>query len=120
MKKIMMILAMVIFSMTSKAQVYVNNVDLNKTVKMFELHMAIKPLTSKQCYYVDYGQEGFRENNYDILEKQAICDSTKTKFVKGEYLKLINYLDSQGWVKDSQRESKIGNVRVDIILFRKK
>jgi hypothetical protein len=119
MKKILI----VIFIITTNAafgQLIVNNQDLNKTVKNFELHLAIKPFTSKQCLYIDYGQDGFRESNYDLNEKQSIYDSTGNKFVKGDYMKLYNYLTAIGWEKDSQRESSLGDVKISIILFKRK
>ncbi len=101
------------------AQVYVNTLDLNKEVKSFELHMAKKPFTQADCYYIDYGQKGFKEHFYDH-KSQAVLDKDNVKFEKGEYLKLLNYLEAQGWVKDSQRESELGAVKIKIILFRRK
>jgi hypothetical protein len=101
------------------SQVYVNKIDLNSEAKSFELHMAKKPFTSKDCYYVDYGQKDFKEHFYDH-KSQAILDKDNVKFEKGEYMKLLNYLESQGWFKDSQRESELGDVNITIVLFRKK
>ena len=103
---------------TGYSQVIVNKTDLNKSVKTFELHMAKKPLTSKDCYYVDYGQDNFKEHFYDH-KKQAAFDGNNRKFEKGEYMKLLNYLESQGWVKDSQRETNLGDVDITVFLFRK-
>ena len=119
MKKLIVIL-LLISTKSTFGQLFVNKQDLNKSVKNFELHLAIKPFTSKQCLYIDYGQDGFKESNYDLSEKQSIFDSSENKFVKGEYLKLYNYLTSIGWEKDSQRESSLGDVKISIILFKRK
>jgi hypothetical protein len=113
-----MILSLVLIRFISIGQVYVNNVDMNTTVKQFELHLAKKPFSNKECLYVDYGQN-FKEHFYD-LKGQGIEDSTHTQFKKGEYIKLLNYLDSQGWTKDSQREGELGDVKINIILFKRK
>jgi hypothetical protein len=80
-----------------------------------ELH---PPLDEDEAEYVDYGQN-FKEHFYD-LKGQGIEDSTHTQFKKGEYIKLLNYLDSQGWTKDSQREGELGDVKINIILFKRK
>lgn len=70
-------------SASLKAQVYVNETNLNTTVKQFELHIAKKPFTTKDCYYIDYGQK-FKEGDYDVVKRQAVCDSNNIKFEKGE------------------------------------
>jgi hypothetical protein len=112
-------LALLISSQFGTAQVYINDVNLNDNAKSFELHMSKKPFTSKDCYYIDYGQKDFKEHFYDS-KTQAVFDKDKVKFEKGEYMKLLNYLESQGWIKDSQRESSLGDVKISIVLFRKK
>lgn len=119
MKTKILTIGMLFLSMTMFSQVYVNNVNLNKTVKSFELHMALKPFTTSQCYYIDYGQNGFKEANYD-LKGQGVEDSTHIKFEKGQYMKLKNYLEDQGWVKNDERISKLGNTKIDIIEFKRK
>lgn len=105
---------------SSFGQLIVNGKDLNKTVKSFELHMAVKPFTSKQSLYIDYGQDGFKEVNYDLSDKQSVYDSLGQKFSKGEYMKLSNYLDATGWIRDNQRESKLGDVKINIMMYRRK
>lgn len=111
----------ILFGLASatQAQVYVNDVNLNTTVTQFEIHMCKKPFTTKDCYYADYGQK-FKEGDYDVVKRQAIYDSTGTKFEKGEYVRMLNYLNATGWKRSSQRITKIGNIDVQVILFEKK
>ena len=75
--------------------------------------------TQADCYYVDYGQKGFKEHFYDY-KSQAVLDKNNVKFEKGEYMKLLNYLEAQGWVKDSQRESELGDVNQDYTISKKR
>lgn len=104
---IIMIAIALLSTMTISAQVYVGDIDLNTTVKSFELHVAKAGFSNKDRLYIDYGQK-FREFDYDVEngtygQSQGVYDSAKVKFKKGEYLRLINYLDSQGWQQVSQR-----------------
>jgi hypothetical protein len=117
MKKLKLLILLI--SNIAFSQVFVNNTNLNQNVKNFELHVAKKPFTSKDCFYVDYGQKDFKEHFYDH-KIQAVFDINNVKFEKGEYLKLLNYLEQNGWVKDSQRETELGDVKINIFLFRKK
>jgi len=117
MKKLLLLF--LLFANVGFSQVLVNKVDLNTEVKSFELHIAQKPFTVKDCYYVDYGQKNFKENFYDH-KRQAIFDKDNVKFEKGEYVKLLNYLESQGWVKSWQRERNLGDVKINVVLFSKK
>lgn len=118
--KLSFLALILIFCQSGFGQLFVNGNDLNKTAKSFELHLAVKPFTAKQCLYIDYGQDGFKEANYDLSDKQAVYDSVGKKFSKGEYMKLSNYLEATGWIRDSQRESNLGDVKISIMMFKRK
>lgn len=134
MKRLFLLIG-IIMSITSYGQLYVGDVDLNVTVKTFELHVAKAGFSNKERLYIDYGQKKFREFDYDsdittYGQFQAIYDSNKVKFKKGEFIRLMNYLDSQGWEQVSQRMiSNHGNTIfsssndksvITAILFRRK
>lgn len=108
-----------LISISTQAQVYVDSTDLNTAVKYFELHITKKPFSTKDCYYVDYGQKDFRERGFDN-ESQSVHNKDSVKFEKGEFVKLVNYLGEQGWIKDGQRETKSGKELITIVLFRRK
>lgn len=99
-------------------QIIVNKEDIKDKVTIFEVWAFKKPFTQKECYFIDYGQENFKPFNYDLKE-QGIKDSEGKKFEKGEWLKLIQYIESQGFAKDSERSESIGDVQGRIITFKK-
>jgi hypothetical protein len=120
MKTIRLLLVALVLTLSSNvySQVYVNNVDLNKAVKMFELHCTLRPFTPVPCLYIDYGQK-FIETFYDS-KTQAVCDSNNVKFKKGELMKLMQYLDNQGWIVVSQRDYNLTTITGSIITYKRK
>ena len=106
-------------SVLSFGQIIVNKEDIKDKVSIFEVWAFKKPFTSKECYFINYGQDNFKPANYDLLG-QGIKSLDDKKFEKGEWLKLIQYLESQGFIKDSERDETIGDIKGRIITFKKK
>lgn len=117
MKKIFTLSMLLSLSITSYSQVIVNNENLNEVAESFELYSAIKPFTTEECVFIDYGQDKFKPNNYDLKDLQAVYDKDGNKFKKGEYRKLVKYLESEGWKATDKRTSKIGNIETNITIY---
>ena len=109
----------IILNTLTYGQIIVNKEDIKEKVTMFEVWAFKKPFTSQECYFIDYGQKNFKPSNYDLLE-QGIKDKDGKKFEKGEWIKLYQFLESQGFVRDNEREEKIGNIKGRIITFKRK
>ena len=118
-KRLLLITSTFLIAITIKSQVMVNGIDLNKEVEAFEVWAVKKPFSQKESLFVNYGQDNFRQSNYDS-KKQCILDKNGRKFMKGEYMKLYNYLKNQGWIKTSEVETSIGSQKGRIIMFEKK
>ena len=110
--------AIVLFSTLSFGQINVNNVDITKTTETFDVWAFIKPFSVKESYFMDYGQDKFRPHYYDH-KTQAILDKDGIKFEKGAWIKLVNYLKSQGFEEASSRNMEIGDVKGRIINFKR-
>ena len=119
MKKTLLTVTFTIISFCASAQIMVNKEDLNQVADSFELYSAIKPFTTEECVFIDYGQDKFRPNNYDLKDVQAIYDKDGNKFKKGDYRKAVKYIESHGWKATDKRSSKIGNVDINITIFEK-
>lgn len=119
MKKTLLTLLLVGLPILTQAQVMVNSVDLNESTDTFELYVAKKPFTNDECVFIDYGQKGFKRSNYDLRDTQAVYDKDGNKFKKGDYSKLLRYLENEGWKMKDKRQSEIGTVKTDIIIFGK-
>jgi hypothetical protein len=118
MKKVL-VLGLLLVNGLGFSQINVNKEDIKDKVTMFEVWAFKKPFTSKECYFINYGQDNFKPSNYDLLG-QGIRNANDDKFEKGEWLKLIQYLESQGFIKDDERNETIGNINGRIITFKKK
>lgn len=115
MKKILISLG-VMFSSVIYSQIIVNKEDIKDKVDEFEVWAFKKPFTSKDCYFINYGQKKFTPSNYDLLG-QGIIDKDGNKFEKGEWLRLSKYLREQGFKKESEREEYIGDLKGRVITF---
>ncbi len=105
-----------ISSTSVNAQVLVNNQDLNVAVEIFELYAFKKPFSTKECYFVNFGQDRFKLHFYDH-KTQAVFDAEGKKFEKGEWLRMLNYLRVQGWRKADERTEKLGNNEGRVVTF---
>lgn len=119
MKKLLTLLVLLGASSAVSAQIMVNKEDLNQVADSFELYAAIKPFTTEECVFIDYGQDKFRPNNYDLKDAQAIYDKDGNKFKKGDYRKAVKYIESQGWKATDKRVKKIGDIDVNVTIFEK-
>ena len=86
---------------------------------MFDVWSFTKSFTTKNCYYIDYGQENFHSYYFDA-KRQAIKDSAGVKFEKGEWIQLVQYLESQGYEQTNQRIEKVGDLSGTVTTFRRK
>lgn len=120
MKKLVIILGLCIAHYYSSAQLMVNNINITEKAEMFEIWAFKKPFTNKECYFLDYGQSGFKPVNYDLKETQTIRNKDGEKFEKGSWMTLYSYLRNEGYEKESERPDKIGNVEGRVITFIKK
>ena len=116
MKTFVIFSLLILFGVSSNAQVYVNGVDLNKESEIITIYAFKKPFSTKECYFCDYGHDGFRLANYDS-KKQCIKDKNGKKFERGEYMKLYSYLKSQGWKKSDEFEESLGDNKGRAIIF---
>lgn len=116
MRKIITFLLLFVAFYTN-AQVIVNKENLNEVADSFDLFVAIKPFTTEECVFIDYGQDKFKPNNYDLKDVQAVYDKDGNKFKKGDYRKLVKYLEAEGWKQTDKRMSKIGNIDINIVTF---
>ncbi|MEO7700325.1 MAG: hypothetical protein ABIZ04_13965 [Opitutus sp.] len=116
MKSLLSAVALVLFSLPASAQVLVGNTDLNKSVTTFDLYAFKKPFNTKECYFVNFGQKDFKLHFYDH-SSQSVRRADGTKFEKGEWLQMVNYLKTQGWTKTDQRTEKLGNIEGRVITF---
>ncbi len=78
--------------------------------------MRSKPFSTKESYFVNFGQEKFRLHYYDH-KTQAIFDADGGKFNKGEWLKLMQYLRAEGWKKTDERQEMLGNNEGRVVTF---
>lgn len=101
------------------SQIITNKKDIKDQVSVFEVWAFKKPFTQKECYFINYGQEKFKPSNYDLLG-QGISNKDNRKFEKGEWLQLVQYLESQNFYKDEERPETIGDVQGRIVTFKKK
>jgi len=92
MKLIFTLICMITLSYSANSQIIVNEVDITKETEMFDVWAFKKPLSSKESYFIDYGQDGFKIHNYDT-KKQSIFNKDGVKFEKGEWIKLVKYLN---------------------------
>lgn len=110
---------LVLSFMNLKAQVIVNGNDINKTATTLEVWAIAKPFNTKESMFADYGQDDFKSHYYDH-KSQAINDKDGKKFEKGEWVKLLNYLTSEGWEMKSERPGNVGDQKGRIITFVRK
>ena len=96
----------------------VNNKSISDETDVFELYAVAKPLSIKESFFVNYGQDKFRLHYYDH-KTQAICDDTGKKFKKGDYLKIAKFLKLKGWKKTDEREVSIGDQKGRVVTFQK-
>jgi hypothetical protein len=119
MKKLFFLFVIYFICLNASSQVMVGGIDLNTTVQMFELNVMAKPFNTKESLFINYGQEGFRLSNYDLM-KQGVSDASGKKFEKGEYLKLFQYLMEQGWEKVDQKTVTLGTQTGTTYIFNRK
>ncbi|MCR5860972.1 hypothetical protein LRS05_01895 [Flavobacterium sp. J372] len=119
MKKFLLACTFLGLTYTAKAQIMVNGIDITKETEMFDVWAVAKPFSTKESFFVDYGQDGFKPHNYDT-KAQMIADKDGKKFEKGEWMKLVKYLNSQGFEEKSSRDQNIGDQKGRIITFVKK
>lgn len=117
MKKILLI-GLVGMSISTFSQIITNKEDISDKVDTFELWAFVKPFTSKECYFINYGQKKFKPNNYDLLG-QGVYDKDNRKFEKGEFLQLNKYLKDNGFQKSDERPATIGDIQGRVITFEK-
>lgn len=117
MNKILFFLAIIISTIYS-AQIITSKEDIKGKVDTFEVWAFIKPFNMKESYFINYGQNKFRPNNYDLLG-QGIFDKENRKFEKGEWLQIVQYLKSQGFEKKEERPGTIGDITGRIATFEK-
>lgn len=117
MKKLLLV-SVLLFTTLGFSQIIVNKENIKESVLIFEVWAFKKPFTSKECYFINYGQNNFRPCNYDLLN-QGIKNDVDKKFEKGEWLKLLQYLESQGFTKESERQETIGDINGRVITFKK-
>ncbi len=111
--------AVILFSSLGFSQIIVNNEDIKNKTSMFEVWAYKKPFSQKECYFIDYGQSDFNPVLCDY-KTQSISDSNSLKFEKGEWIKLIQYIESQGFEKNAERTQAIGSGIARVITFKKK
>lgn len=116
MKAFCLLILIFALPLLANAQVVVKDTDLNEAVEMFELYAFKKPFSTKEVYFVNFGQDKFRLHFYDH-KSQAIFDDKGEKFEKGEWLKLMNYLRAQGWKKTDERKESLGNNEGRVVQF---
>lgn len=104
---------------TTSAQVIVNKVDINTQTTTMEVWAVKKPFSDKESFFLDFGQDKFRPHYYDH-KTQMISDKEGSKFEKGQWMQLLNYLQSQGWEMQSERPTTIGEQEGRIITFMRK
>ena len=109
---------LVFTALGASAQVVVNKKDINQEVKSFELYAFKKPFSTKESYFINYGQENFKIHYYDH-KRQAVFNAEGEKFSKGSWLKLVEYLEAQGWEKTEERLENIGNNQGRVITFKR-
>lgn len=120
MRKNILILAVSLFTSSfCFGQITVNKEDIKDKVEIFEVWSFKKPFSSKECYFIDYGQKNFKPVNYDLMG-QGVIDKDGRKFEKGEWLSLLQYLESQGFIKDGERSETIGDINGRVTTFKKK
>jgi len=119
MKKFLLIAGLLFAGYQMEAQVIVNGVDINKETEMFDLWAFTKPFSTKESYFVDYGQDGFKSVNYDN-KAQSIANAEGKKFEKGEWMKLVKYLSEQGWEEKTSRDANMGDAKGRVVTFVKK
>ncbi|WP_312922588.1 hypothetical protein [Empedobacter brevis] len=116
--KNILVISSIIISGFVNAQIITNKEDISEKVEMFEVWAFKKPFSLKESYFINYGQDKFKPNNYDLVG-QGIQDKEGKKFDKGEWLKLVQYLEKNGFYKQEERAETIGNVEGRIITFKK-
>jgi len=119
MKKIVLTIGFILTAYCAQSQILVNGVDVTTTAKTFDVWAFTKPFSTKESYFLDYGQEKFKSVNYDT-KAQCINDKDGKKFEKGEWIKLVNYLESQGYEEKTSRDANIGDAKGRVVTFVKK
>jgi hypothetical protein len=110
--------AILLFSTLGFSQVNVNNIDISKETETFDVWSFVKPFSGKESYFIDYGQDSFKPHYYDH-KSQAIFDKDGVKFEKGQWIKLVNYLKTQGFEEATSRTQEIGDVKGRITNFKR-
>lgn len=98
------------------AQIFVNKVDITKETETFDVWAFTKPFSTKESFFIDYGQDDFKPHYYDH-KTQLISDKDGNKFEKGEWIKLVKYLNANGFEEKSSRDANIGDVKGRVITF---
>ena len=112
MKKLITFLALAVISFAAQSQIIVNGNDISNE-SIIEIWAFKKPLTSKEVFFANYGQDKFRPHYYD--HKTQRIDGVD----KAESIKLLKLMRDNGFTKIDEREENIGNVKGRVLTFEK-
>jgi hypothetical protein len=116
MKKITLLIIVIMMSFVSYAQVFVNDVDINKLegVKYVELLGTSKFLSTKLVVSVDYGQE------QKLFKSQRIKDDSGKTQDFNSIIDALNFMELNGWEFVNNYTVTVGQQNVYHYLLRKK
>ena len=112
MKKLITILAIASITFAANSQIIVNGNDISNE-SIIEVWVFKKPLTSKEVFFANFGQDKFRPHYYD--HKTQKIDGVG----KAESIKLLKLMRDNGFTKIDEREENIGNVKGRVLTFEK-
>jgi hypothetical protein len=113
MKKLILLLALTLSSTAYSQDVLtVNNKNINE-YEYIDVYTAIKPLSTKECIFIDTGDNDFKKKNYDATKNQRIYWNEK-KLKSGNVMKVKKYLLLNGWSKIDGSETSQGDVQISI------
>lgn len=112
MKKLITILALTAITFSAQSQIIVNGNDISNE-SIIEIWAFKKPLSSKEVFFANYGQEKFRPYYYD--HKSQRIDGVG----KSASIKLLKLMRDNGFTKIDEREEYIGNAKGRVLTFEK-
>lgn len=119
MKKLIFTVGALLMYFGMDAQIIVNKVDVTQETETFDVWAFKKPLSVKESFFMDYGQDDFKPHYYDH-KSQSINDKDGNKFEKGEWIKLVKFLNANGYEEKSTRDAEIGDQKGRVVTFIKK
>ena len=118
MRKLMTVLVLALTALSLNAQeVKVNKKDI-ETYSYIEVHSGIKMMTTRECVFIDTGDNKFKPVNWDLTKNQSVFFDGKRLKPK-DSSKLKKYLLSNGWKIADKTESSIGTIKTNITVYTK-